>query len=117
VYGVRGEDELSDRLEAVEGSNGYCGGGGCAELERLRAIVEGVPESGVGTSLLAEWVGEEPCVGGERCGVDFAEELVNDVAVEDAQAWSPVGTGWSRVEEWRKIGFDPCEVTSEVETW
>jgi len=56
-------------------------------------------------------------VGGERSWVDFAKELVNSVAVEDAQAWSPVGTGWSRVEELRKIGFDPCEVTREVEPW
>ena len=56
-------------------------------------------------------------MGGERCFVDFAKELVNSGAVEDAQAGSPVCTRWSRVEEWRKIGFDPCEVTSEVEPW
>ena len=54
---------------------------------------------------------------GERCFVDFAKELVNSGAVEDAQAWSPVCTRWSRVEEWRKIGFDPCEVASEIEPW
>ena len=60
VYRVWGEDELSDRLDAVEVSYCYCRRGSCAELKRLRAELERVSESRVEASRLAEWGGEVP---------------------------------------------------------